>query len=402
MPRIKDKFSNKQFEFTTHAALSASVASTGLIGGKVANFVGIKDIPFRLKSGDQSHYFDITKVETGSQQPIRADDGTVYVPYKKKNWQSMLIGPGSFISSSFQKAVYLQISAAFASKISNVDDDFIITQMVEENYTSSLGPKGSFVGPVTASYQLRIPKNVGGSLSYSGIDTGSGVDFNLDNASSFAIASAYKSEIAILSQSIFFSSSFINYRNTLTNSSSFTKVDSPFSTPASGSVIGKGSAPILINSSSISSGTYRRFDLSARIAGDGDSGSLYAFLPTREIVIYSSSAVVASGSFKYHPTRPDFASSSGVATEIFYVKSTINAGPSGSYTGSCVLGQTPIGSPIHATANLRETASYGYYYDTGKNEAYLVSSSAVDNAGIGFAPFGKMIVPRTVSKSFNP
>ena len=51
---------------------------------------------------------------------------------------------------------------------------------------------------------------------------GSGVDFNLDNASSFAIASAYKSEIAILSQSIFFSSSFINYRNTLTNSSSFT------------------------------------------------------------------------------------------------------------------------------------------------------------------------------------
>ena len=378
MPRIKDKFSNKQFEFTTHAALSASVASTGLIGGKVANFVGIKDIPFRLKSGDQSHYFDITKVETGSQQPIRADDGTVYVPYKKKNWQSMLIGPGSFISSSFQKAVYLQISAAFASKISNVDDDFIITQMVEENYTSSLGPKGSFVGPVTASYQLRIPKNVGGSLSYSGIDTGSGVDFNLDNASSFAIASAYKSEIAILSQSIFFSSSFINYRNTLTNSSSFTKVDSPFSTPASGSVIGKGSA------------------------GDGDSGSLYAFLPTREIVIYSSSAVVASGSFKYHPTRPDFASSSGVATEIFYVKSTINAGPSGSYTGSCVLGQTPIGSPIHATANLRETASYGYYYDTGKNEAYLVSSSAVDNAGIGFAPFGKMIVPRIVSKSFNP
>ena len=371
MPRIKDKFSNKQFEFTTHAALSASVASTGLIGGKVANFVGIKDIPFRLKSGDQSHYFDITKVETGSQQPIRADDGTVYVPYKKKNWQSMLIGPGSFISSSFQKAVYLQISAAFASKISNVDDDFIITQMVEENYTSSLGPKGSFVGPVTASYQLRIPKNVGGSLSYSGIDTGSGVDFNLDNASSFAIASAYKSEIAILSQSIFFSSSFINYRNTLTNSSSFTKVDSPFSTPASGSVIGKGSAPILINSSSISSGTY-------------------------------SSAVVASGSFKYHPTRPDFASSSGVATEIFYVKSTINAGPSGSYTGSCVLGQTPIGSPIHATANLRETASYGYYYDTGKNEAYLVSSSAVDNAGIGFAPFGKMIVPRIVSKSFNP
>jgi hypothetical protein len=401
MSRIKDKFSNKQFEFTTHAALSASVASTGLIGGKVANFVGIKDIPFRLKSGDQSHYFDITKVETSSQQPIRVDNGTVYVPYKKKNWQSMLIGPGSFISSSFQPAVYLQISAAFASKISNVDDDFIITQMVEENYTSSLGPKGSFVGPVTASYQLRVPNTT--RLSYSGIDTGSGIDFNIDNDSSFSHASAYKQNIpAILSQSISISSSLINFRNTLTNSSSFTNVDSPFSNPASGSVIGKGSTPILINSSSLSSGTYRKFTISARIAGDGDSGSLYDFLPAREIVIYSSSAVVASGSFKYHPTRPDFASSSGVATEIFYVKSTINAGPSGSYTGSCVLGQTPIGSPIHATANLRETASYGYYYDIGKNEAYLVSSSAVDNAGIGFAPFGKMIVPRIVSKSFNP
>ena len=70
----------------------------------------------------------------------------------------MLIGSNSEIKTKFNERAYLQISSAFASKIGNIDGDFLITQVVEENYTSSLGPSGSFVGAVTASYELRTPK----------------------------------------------------------------------------------------------------------------------------------------------------------------------------------------------------------------------------------------------------
>ena len=393
---LKDKKSQKPLQLSSHATISASAASGGTINGKVARFVGVDKIPFRLKQGDQSFYFDITKVETGSI--VRTDDGVVYIGYKKKNWQDMLIGDNSDAKSRFSDTAYQQISSAFAAKISNIDGDFEITQIAEEFYTASLG---GFVGPVTASYELRVPDTI--RLSYSGIDTGDGVDFNIDNNSSFVTHADFKfgSFEPITSQSIFFTSSIYNFRNTAVNSSSFSKHNSPFSSPASGSKVGVGSDVININSSSAASGTYRKFTIAGRFAGDADSGSLYTLQTAREIIIYSSSAVVASGSFKYHATRPDFAKSSGVATEIFYIKSSDNAGPSGSYTGSCVINTAPLGSPIHATANLRETASYGFYYNAETDTAFLVSSSAVGNDG-GSIPFGGMRVPRIVSKSVSP
>ena len=397
MAKQKDKKSGKEFEFTSHGALSASVASGALVNGKIARFVGIDKIPFRLKQGDQSSYFDITKVETSSI--VRTDDGVVYVPYKKKNFQSMLIGSNSEIKTKFNERAYLQISSAFASKIGNIDGDFLITQVVEENYTAT--PLG-FVGPATASFELRVPNTT--RQSYSGIDTGTGVGFIIDNKSSFVTHGEFNLGLpdSQLSQSIFFTSSLINFRNTATNSSSFSSHNFAFSTPTSGSVIGKGSDVININSSSAASGTYRRSLIKGRFAGDADSGSgAYDFQFAREIVIYSSSAVVASGSFLYHATRPDFAKSAGVATEIFYLSSSDNAGPSGSYTGSCVIDTAPIGSPIHSTANLRQTASYGFYYNPESDTAFLVSSSAVGNDG-GAIPFGGIIVPRIVSKSVSP
>ena len=178
----KDKKSGKEFELKSHSDISSSAASGGLINGKIARFVGVENIPYRLKQGDQSFYFDITKVETGSI--VRTDDGVVYVPYKKKDWQDMLIGNDSHIKTLMSNTAYLQVSAAFAAKINNVDSDFLITQTVEEFYTSSEGPSGSFVGAVTASYELRTPNGV--TQSYSGIDNGDGVNFIIDNASEFA------------------------------------------------------------------------------------------------------------------------------------------------------------------------------------------------------------------------
>ena len=396
MAIIKDKKSQKAFEFTSHAAISASAAAGGTINGQIARFVGVDKIPFRLKQGDQSFYFDITKVETSSI--VRTDGGIVYIPYKKSNWQDMLIGNNSDAKLKFSDTAYQQISSAFAAKISNINDDLLITQIVEEFYTAS---DAAFVGSATSSYDLKIPSTT--RLSYSGIDAGAGVDFNIDNNSSFVTHGEFNIGLANaqLSQSIFFTSSLINFKNTAANSSSFSSHNFTFSTPTSGSVIGIGSDVININSSSATSGTYRRFLIKGRFAGDGDSGSLYDFQTAREIVIYSSSAVVASGSFLYHPFRDDYAKSQGVATEIFYLSSSDNAGPSGSYTGSCVIDTSPLGSTIHSTATLRETASYGFYYNPETDTSYLVSSSAVGNDG-GAIEFGGMRVPRIVSKSVNP
>ena len=402
MSKQVDKKSGKEFELKKHSDIVAAAAAGGTINGKIARPVGVEAIPFRLKQGDQSSYFDITKVETSSI--VRTDDGVVYVPYKKKNWQDMLIGDNSEIKTKFNSSSYLQISAAFASKISNIDGDFLITQIAEEFYTSSDGPPGSFVGPVTASYELRIPNTV--TQSYSGIDNGDGVNFNIDNASEFATHTTFLIGMtagnslttgvstANVTQSIFFTSSLHNFRNTGTISASFTANPSTFSTPTSGSAVGAGGI-ININSSSASDGTYRKFFIKGRIAGDADSGSLYSFLENREIIIYSSSVEVRSGSFQYSATGNNAATASGVFKTIFYASGS--TGPSGSYSGSGVLNTAPLGSPLHGDAALRTTASYGFYNVPGTTIVFTVSSSQIDNGGFASSG-GTMIIPRFIRK----
>ena len=66
--------------------------------------------------------------------------------------------------------------STFAAKISNIDSDFLLTQVAEEFYTAK---STAFVGPVTASYELKTANGV--TQSYSGIDGGTGVDFLLEN-----------------------------------------------------------------------------------------------------------------------------------------------------------------------------------------------------------------------------
>jgi hypothetical protein len=398
----KDKKSGKEFQFSSHATISASVAAGGTVNGKVARFVGIEKIPYRLKQGDQSFYFDITKVETSSI--IRTDDGVVYIPYKKSNWQDMLIGNNSDAKSRFSDTAYQQISSAFAAKISNIDSDFLITQVAEEFYTASAGPSGSFVGPVTASYELKTANGV--TQSYSGIDNGTGVDFLIENNSSYATHTTFLIGMEAgnslttgvsttnVTQSIFFTSSLHNFRNTGTISASFAANPSAFSSPSSGSVVGAGGL-ININSSSAADGSYRKFFIKGRIAGDADSGSLYGFLENREIIIYSSSVVVNSGSFQYSATSDTGATGSGVFKTLYYASGS--NGPSGSFTGSGVLNTTPLSSPLHGDAELRTTASYGYYNVPGTTIVFLASSSQVDNGG--FSTSGKtMIIPRFVRK----
>jgi hypothetical protein len=414
MSKFIDKKSKKVVEFTKHSTISASAAAGGTINGKTARFVGVDKIPYRLKQGDQSSYFDITKIETGSI--VRTDDGVVYIAYKKKNWQDMLIGNNSEIKTKFSDTAYQQISSAFAAKISNIDGDFELTQVVEEFYTASAGGSGSFVGPVTASYELRIPNTV--NQSYSGIDTGIGVDFDIENNSTYATHASFvigmtaenslTSGVSIgdVTQSIFFTSSLHNFRNSRDPlsgspiSASFTKNPSNFSFPPSGSAVGVGGM-ININSSSAADGSYRKFFIKGKIAGDADSGSFYGFLPNKEIIIYSSSVVVNSGSFQFSPstnlvTGPNDATGSGVFKTLYYASGS--NGPSGSFTGSGVLNTAPLGSPLHSDAALRTTASYGFYHVPGTDATvFLASSSQVDNGGFSVAG-GTMIIPRFVRK----
>ena len=397
MAIFKDKKSGKEFEFKKHTDIAAAATTGGLINNSKARFVGVEAIPFRLKQGDQSSYFDITKVETGSI--VRTDDGVVYVPYKKKNFQDMMIGNDSLIKSTFSASAYQQVSAAFASKINNIDSDFLITQVVQEFYTASGAVS---VGPVTASYELRAstatyPAAGGVTQSYSGIDNGTGVNFIIENNSSFATHGSFRIGTSILgdvTQSIFFTSSLHNFRNTGTISGSFTSNPSSFSSPTSGSVVGAGNI-ININESNTTDGTYRRFLIKGRIAGDGDSGSLYSFLPSREIIIYSSSVEVRSGSFQFSPTSNENATGSGVFKILFYASGS--TGPSGSYSGSGVLNNAPISSPLHSDAELKTTASYGYYNIPGTTIVFTASSSAEDNGG-NTVEGGSMITPRFIRK----
>jgi len=405
MATVQSKITKKDFDLKSSTALSASVASTGLINGKVAEFVGVDKIPYRLKQGDLSLHFDITKVETSSI--IRAVDGTVYVPFKKSNLQDMLIGAGSGVKSTFSNAAYLQVSAAFASQFNNIDNDILITQIVEENFSGSFDDVGktlaAFVGVVTASYDFNTSNGV--TQSYSGIDNGDGVTFSIENTSTYATHCSFliglnngtsltTTNSGNVTQSIFFTSSLHNFRNTQTLSSSITANPSQFSLPSSGSAVGSGGI-ININSSSASDGTYRKFFVKGRIAGDADSGSLYSFLPSRELIIYSSSAEIRSGSFQYSATSNEAATGSGVFKTLFYHSGS--TGPSGSYSGSGVLNTAPLSSPLHSDAELKTTASYGYYNVPGTTIVFTVSSSTKDNGG--FTVDDAMIVPRFISKS---
>jgi len=391
MGRIKDKLSNKEFAFEGHAALSASVAATGLINGKVARFVGVKDIPFRLKQGDQSTLFDINKVE--ADQIIRIDDGTVYVPFKKSNFQDMLIGTDSHIKKTFGESAYLSISSSFATKFSNIDGDKIFTQMVEENYTSPLSkqnhlnPRSSFVGPVTASYELRTANGV--TQSYSGIDEGSGVDFLIENNSTFSTHTIFQVGFPIneVTQSVFFTSSLINCHHSSSNTASFTSTNNTFSSPVSGTIIGRGFVTN-INNSNGSQGIYASYALKMKMAGDADSGSLYSFAQSREIIVYDKSHErfgVSSGSFQYDPLSRHTATGSGIFKTLFYHTGTTS--PSGSYTGSLST-SNPLSSPLHGDADLKTTASYGFYNTPGTTEVYVVG-----------APNINAIIPRFTAKS---
>lgn len=391
MNKFTDPKTGKQYDFLNYTQLSQSVAETGSIDGVPAVFTDISKIPYRLVQGDQSKYFDRTKVE--ENKIIRKDDGIVYIPITKGNYKEMIIGYGSEVSRSFLSEAYLQVSAAFdAHFMKGIPNTTILVQATEEFYQ---GEGDAYVGPVTASLVMRNEAN---EISYSGIDNGSGVILNFDlKNSSYVTHTLFKFQggpstyLEFKAYAPVFPHLFQN-NGSLTGS--IVLADTGFNLPVSGTLIGEGIYK-QVNKNSPLDGTYMAFFQAGRLAGDGDFGTTYDFLKEFEIVVYPSTSQVVSGSFKYVPftsSSSDSTGSNDIRT-LYYTRGT--TGPDLAFTGS----NDQIGSLCHKDINLEFPADYGWYYSQTTNEAYEINTSSIDNMGIDFSRLGiEMIIPRFISK----
>ena len=435
MSKITDPISGKEYQSITITDLSSSLAAAAdnRVDGRIHEFIGIDKIPSRLKQGDQSKFVDLDKVVTGSI--IRdTERGITYIPFKKVDFQEMTIGDTregkkgqvSFVSQSFSPRAYNQISASFANKFKNVNDDTLITFLAEEFYTATTE---GFVGPVTASFRVFTPDGLTASFSGIGAASDGGYDMTLDFSNSNFVTNTFITfppggEANTLRTSTFipkFQHKFVNrggnYQNRALITSSLASingilgVDASATGSPSGSNCGVGQNKF-INGTDDSSGTYAFNGFKGRVGGDADSGSLAAInddlLDSFEYIIYPFGTVVASGSFRYQPNLPStFASTAAfkIATTgssdirtLFYISGS-NNGPSGSHTGSGIFGvsaATQLGSPAHADPLLRTTASYGFYNPIGTQDIYHISSSTIHNSG-GSLGNVVMKVPRFLS-----
>lgn len=432
MTEFRDPKSNKLYTIRSLAAMSASAAAGTADGRSNFERVDLSRVPVRAKSRDQAKFVDLTKCETGSIFRDKTN-GTVIVGFKKSAYKEMLIGEGSFISQSFGSQAYLQVSASIANSfLAGLNEDFVMGYAFEEFYSAS---DAALVGNPTASFRTLSPE---GSASFSGIantDPGGGLPSFYTLTFDFS-GSRFVANTSITAQggddllhSVFVESFDHKFLHDATNSGSIALTTSSLThtgtignpintfnaTPASGAFC-LSSVTKNILSGSDTLGSYRAFFLKGRVAGDADSGSLYDFLPTNEIIIYSSSVTVASGSYFYLPNTASFVASqteslralvtsSTEIVELFYI-SGANNGPSGSQTGSGVfLESQPLqpGSLVHGDPLLRTTASYGFYSPTGSlgvsSEVFEISTSSLDNESFNFDSSNfVMKVPRFLNK----
>jgi hypothetical protein len=448
MSKVTDKTSGKSFEQVKYSTLSSSIAasSNSTFNGRKFDPIGIDKIPRRLKDGDQAKFVDLTKVATGSGAGIFRDtvDGVVYVPFKKKDFQDMSIGNTSFIKETFNTDAYNSISASFAAQFTNVNDNTLLTYLVEEFYSGSTTE--GFTGPVTASFNTFTPNGL--TSSFSGIDTGDGYDmtFNFSNSNFVTnqlISFPPGGDAHTLRTATFipiFQHKFVNsgsrltpaFNNTVNKAlitSSLASIngilglDASATGSPSGSDCGIGTI-ININGTNRNDGTYSRNLFKGRVGGDADSGSIAVtnddLLPSREYIIYPAGTRVASGSFRYFADTGNSASlgtsnsrreiiiattSSNDIRTLFYseVLTGVSNGPSGSHTGSRFLHGSDIkdlGSPVHSDPLLQTTASVGFYAPLGHTSAdgcFEINTASFDNGGNNLGTI-KMMVPRIKSK----
>jgi|LULK01.1.fsa_nt_gb hypothetical protein len=444
MSKRVDKTSGKEFKITTHTQLSASlVAGNGIIDGRPHEFVGIDKVPSRFKSGDQASFVDLDAIDTGSGIIRDTVRGIVYTPFQKRTFQAMQIGDTrpllsgdkgkvSFISQSFDRSAYLQISSSFAKKFSSVPDTTPITVLMEEFYSGSITE--GFVGQVTASFNTFTPDGL--TSSFSGIDTGNGYDMTFDFSDSNFVTNLLISfvpggEANILRTSTFipkFQHRFTHAGSNRTNKALMTSslasvngvlgLDAAAVSPPSGSDCGVG-VLINVNGVNANAGTYAKNVFKGRVGGDADSGSIAAvnndLLVGKEYVIYPRGTVVASASYHFLPNTGTFVStaaraaavtSSATIKEVFFASGSTNdtlGRVGGAHTGSGIEGvQSGFGGSLaHADPLLRTTASMGFYCLSGSQggTAVIINviTSSIDNGGNNLGS-NEMKIPRFTNK----
>jgi hypothetical protein len=400
----------------------------GNVDGRRHEFIPFQEIPYRVKSGDQAKFFpNINKTGAGilSESIIRDTvRGIVYIPVNKAQFQKNYIGPDSHITGTFSAGAYTKVSASVSALFASLNSTSSVTFAIQEFYnsTASDASSGSFVGPVTASIAFRDPQ---GSSSFSGIANGTtgpnpmGVTGSFANRGYVLTVDLSGSRFVTHTQfrgpnthgnkdyvhEIFIPRSGLEYFGDSTSTSSFSNTTSSFtfiSSPAGGGLFATGgTAPAskseftdgvktFVNqngSNNSADGTYFHHNFKGRVAGDGDSGSLYDFfnfkayggsvgnLDQVDIVIYTGSTTVANGIFAYLPLASASAgatSSSDIRT-VYFASASTTPGFNGIYTGSGG-GQATFGSFVHADSNLRTNVDEGFYNPRGPGGGVLSGS----------------------------
>lgn len=421
MADFKDKYSGKKYRFEKFSSLSASLAaaSDNRIDGRIHEFIPPKDaiakLPYRLKKGDQAKFFPGLK-EGKSDGRIETDKiirdtvrGIVYVPIKKKNYQENLIGVDSHISSAFSSSAYLQISAAFAEKFSDVGDDVLFTFGVEEFYTttSSLKSTDINVGELTASFNIFASGTLTSSFSaidlvdYPGQTDKRTPNFTFNFPPENYITH-YEFKVPRFSGSLENISVQFGGGNGLTglNTSASVLTDNQFVGPASGTIMPSDSQLVQVNRTNANAGQYVNHVFKSKIAGDADSGSLYnietQFPGFVHLVVYtrgpevSNDKLIGSGKFQYHATNRSAATgSSTIKTIYFYSGSDQNTDYGFFVTGAANTvaagGNSSTYTPIHGDSDFRTNVDAGYYSPSGSqftSSIYIQTASGV-TSGLG-------------------
>lgn len=383
---INDKFLNVPFD----DILSSSAANISAS----RNFKTRDRIPHRFKLGSSSKsnggFFDESLITSDDHLKVVKLSGSFnYVGLRFDKFKTMVLNHISESASSI--ASFQQMSSSFFSSNgfgNALNSSSYITLIAEDD-------EG---GPLTASYSLPTASGTVNASGYIDILINNTSDFNTAATWSFAPGGGQNE----LHQSTSIASFTHRFFYTGSVSSAFA-----LSGPESGSSRGTGSIQFVNNVDS-EDGTYLKYLVKGKVYGDGDFGtgevssseftntSSVTFLPTREIIIYSGSTVVRSGSFKYHSASLALASSSGASTTLYYQSGS--NGPSGSYTGSGGIS----GSHIYLNPSLTVPALSGYYSVPGNLTQVLYAfKGGVNSDLVGTASLNQIEyqVPRFTSSS---
>lgn len=417
MADFKDKFSGKLYNTSTYSTLKSAVDSNPIVDGRKHDiFTGSKALellPYRIKRGDQSKFFpglaegrSHAGIETGSGIIRDTVRQIVYVPIKKKNYQKNLIGPGSHISSSFASSAYLQISAAFADKFSQVPDDTIFNFCVEELYNSPSASRSAFnVASASKEFRIQSPGTPGVAFatnSFSTIDSSSlhathSANFTLNFDTSFATHWQFYSSVFYGNKTVvasaFYPTASVNFPGSRGDVSASLLTDEPFLSVGVNECVNIGQG-IQVNGSNDEDGRYNRYSFRFIIKGDADSGSFYQNQGEVELISFPSGTLnhITSSQFKYHATsRLGLPSSPDIRTLYYYSGSGAGSkGVNGSgdsaaliatYKGLFITSSGEDGAPVFKDANFKIPADEGFYMPVGNsNDSMLVTTSSANPA----------------------